>query len=350
MKLGKLARLLGAELRAGLDSPASVELHDIDITGVAGLEDAGPSEISFLANPRYASVAQRTRAAAVLVEPGFAELPAPALRIANPYLAFAVALDLFYRPPAYPPGVHPTAVIDPSVTLPADIHVGPYVVVGASVRLREATVLLAHTVLYPDVEAGPGLFCHAHAVVREGTRLGARVMLGNGAVVGADGFGFARDEAGAWRKIAQSGRAVIGDDVEIQANSCIDRASIGETRVDAGVKIDNLVQVGHGSSVGERTLLCAQVGLAGSSRIGKDVILAGQVGVAGHLTIGDRAIATAQTGIPGDVPAGETVSGYPAIPNRQWLRAVTAFSRLPEMLRRLARLERLSANRGPDMQ
>ena len=351
MILADLALQLGAELRGSEGAAAGREAAGSrEITGVAGLEHASPSEVSFLSNPRYAPAARTTRAAAVLVEPGFAPLPVTTLRIPNPYLAFARALELFHRPPHYGPGVHATAVIDPSVSLPDDIHVGPYVVIAAGVRLGPGTVLLAHTVLYPGVEAGPRLFCHAHAVVREGTLLGSGVTLGNGVVVGADGFGFARDEAGAWHKIPQSGRTVIGDDVEIQANSCVDRASVGETRIAAGVKIDNLVQVGHGSSVEERTLLCSQVGLAGSSRVGKDVVLAGQVGVAGHLTVGDGAIATAQTGIPGDVAAGETVSGYPAIPNSQWLRSAAAFAKLPAILRRLARIERLLANRGSDIQ
>lgn len=348
MKLKELALRLGAELREapGSASPAG----EREIIGVAGLEVAGPDEVSFVSNPRYAALAQHTRAGAVLVEPDAGELPIPTLRVANPYLAFAKAVDLFYRPPVYPAGVHPTAVIDAEVVLPSDIHIGPYVVVGATVHLREGTVLLAHTVLYPGVEAGPHLFCHAHVVVRENSRLGSHVTLGNGVVVGGDGFGFAKDDTGTWHKIPQSGRAVLGDHVEVQANSCVDRASIGETRIEAGAKVDNLVQVGHGSTVGEHTLLCAQVGLAGSSHIGNRVILAGQVGVAGHLSIGDGAIATAQTGIPHDVPAKETVSGSPAIPNRQWLRASAAFARLPEILRRIGRLERLVANREDSMQ
>ena len=335
MRLKELAKRLGAEFDPGAG--------EVEITGVAGLEQAGPGDVSFVANSKYAAVARATQAGAVLVEPGFPPLPVPTLRIANPYLAFARAVELFHRAPEYPPGVHPTAVVDPSAELPADAHLGPYAVVDAGARLGPGCVLLAHVVVYRGAQIGSHFFAHAHAVVRENCVLGDHVTLGNGAVVGSDGFGFARDERGAWHKIPQSGVARVGDWVEIQANSCIDRASVGETTVAAGVKIDNLVQVGHGSSVGERTLLCAQVGLAGSSHVGREVILAGQVGVAGHLTVGDGAIATAQTGIPSDVAAGETVSGYPAIANRQWLRASAAFARLPEILRRLGRLERLLA-------
>lgn len=320
------------------------------ITGVAGLEQAGPSEVSFVANPRYTSAAHETRAAAVLVEPSFPSLRVPTLRIANPYLAFAKAVELFYQPPAYAPGIHATAVVDPSAVLAPDIHLGPYVVIGPGVRIGAGSVLLAHSVVYAGVTIGANFFAHAHAVIREGCVLGNDVTLGNGAIVGSDGFGFAREQSAAgpgdWYKIPQSGHVVIGDRVEIQANSCIDRASIGQTTISAGAKIDNLVQVGHGSHVGEYTLLCSQVGLAGSSHVGRNVILAGQVGVAGHLTIGDGAIATAQTGIPTDVAAKETVSGYPAIPNRQWLRASAVFSKLPEMLKRLQRLERAAVDEG----
>ncbi len=345
MRLEELAKMLGAELRPGAGHPDGSPVAAVEITGMAALETAGPHEVSFVANPRYHAAAHATRAAAVLVEPEFPALRVPTLRIPNPYLAFAKALELFYQPPRYAPGVHPSAVIDPSASLGERVHVGPYAVIGPRVRVGADSVLLAHTVLYADVQTGTHFFAHAHAVVREGCRLGDHVTLGNGVVVGSDGFGFAKNEHGAWHKIPQSGRTVLGDWVEIQANSCIDRASIGETSIANGAKVDNLVQVGHGSTVGEHTLLCAQVGLAGSSHIGSGVILAGQVGVAGHLTVGDGAIATAQTGIPADVAAKEVVSGYPAIANRQWLRASAAFARLPEMLRRLARLERLLPDR-----
>ncbi len=341
MRLEELARTLGAELQPGTGNDSGATLPEIDITGVAGLKDAAAHDLSFLDNPRYTAAARATRAGAVLVNPDAAPLSVPTLLTSNPYLAFAKAVELFHKAPVYSPGIHPTAVIDPTARLAPGVYVGPYAVVGAGVSIGEGSILLAHVVLYPGVQAGARLFAHAHAVVREGCILGEDVTLGNGVIVGSDGFGFARDEAGAWYKIPQSGRVIVGDRVEIQANSCIDRASIGQTTIADGVKIDNLVQVGHGSTVGEHTLLCAQVGLAGSSHIGRRVILAGQVGVAGHLTVGDGAVATAQSGIPQDVPPNETVSGYPAIPNRQWLRSSAAFLRLPEMLRRLGRLERL---------
>ena len=201
------------------------------------------------------------------------------------------------------------------------------------VVLGDNAILLPHSVIYANVRAGKNLFLHSHAVIREHCVLGDNVILQNGAVIGADGFGFAKQADGTWYKILQSGPAVLEDNVEIQANACVDRASIGETRIGSGAKVDNLVQVGHGSTVGSDTLLCAQVGLAGSTTVGKNVILAGQVGVAGHCTIGDGVIATAQSGIPSDVAPGKIVSGYPAIDNRQWLRVVALVNRLPELLR-----------------
>lgn len=338
MKLSVLAAELGAILDPGrLSAEKAAEL---EITGVSGIESAGSHQVSFLANPKYAPLARTTEAAALLVEPGFTVLAVPTLRLANPYLGFARALEFFHPAPVRPPGVHPTAVIDQTATLGARAHVGAYAVVGPRCRLGEDAVLLAHVVLYEDVTVGDRFLAHAHAVVREGCILGDDVVLQNGAVVGSDGFGFAKNAEGRWHKIFQSGPAVLEDAVEIQANACIDRASIGETRIARGTKIDNLVQVGHGSRVGENTLLCAQVGLAGSTVVGRDVILAGQVGVAGHLTVGDRVVATAQSGIPSDVPPGTVVSGYPAVENRTWLRNVAAAARLPEILKRLKELER----------
>ena len=348
MKLAALAAHLGATLHGDPDA---------EVTSAAGLEDASPGQLTFVANPKYTPLARTTRATAVLVEPAFETIAAATLRIANPYLAFARALELFYTPPAYPPGIHPTAVISPSAQIGPETHVGAYVVVGDHVTLGPHATLLPHVVLYPHAHIGAHFFAHAHAIVREHCRLGDHVTLQNGAIIGADGFGFARQsttqelssrpEAAhfadavekpavptpAWYKILQTGPAVLEDHVEVQANSTIDRASIGETRIHAGAKIDNLVQVGHGSSVGADTLLCAQVGLAGSTHVGRNVILAGQVGVAGHCTIGDGAIATAQSGIPSDVAPGATVSGYPAIDNRKWLRSVALFNRLPEIIR-----------------
>ncbi|HVG27663.1 MAG TPA: UDP-3-O-(3-hydroxymyristoyl)glucosamine N-acyltransferase [Acidobacteriaceae bacterium] len=339
MQLGDLAEQLGATLvpAPGRDAATAAAL---EITGVAGLEKAGPHDLSFLTNLRYTPLARSTHAGALLVEPSAPELPLPTLRLPNAYLAFARALEHFHPPRRFAPGVHPTAVVSPSARIGARTHIGPYVVVGDDVRLGDDAVLLAHVVLYPGAAIGHRFFAHAHAIVREDCRLGDDVTLQNGAVIGADGFGFAKDPHGRWSKIPQTGLTVLEDAVEVQANACIDRASVGETSIGRGAKIDNLVQVGHGSTVGENTLLCAQVGLAGSTTVGKNVILAGQVGVAGHLTVGDGAVATAQTGIPSDVAPGAIVSGYPAMDNKAWLRTVAAVNRLPDLLRRLRSAEK----------
>jgi UDP-3-O-[3-hydroxymyristoyl] glucosamine N-acyltransferase len=331
MKLAELAERLGADLRGD---------GSLEVTGVRGIEEAGPTEITFVANPKYAGLARTTKAAAILVNPEFPEIPAATLRLANPYLAFSQALGIFYQPPNYPPGIHPTAAIDPSAIVGDNAHIGAYAVIGPRVRLGTNATILPHVVLYPDVEIGDYFFAHAHAVVREGCLLGDHVTLENGVIVGSDGFGFAKDNQGSWQKIPQSGPVRIGSHVDIQANSCIDRATVGATEIADGAKIDNLVQIGHGSKVGKHTLVCAQAGLAGSSIVGANAILAGQAGVAGHCTVGDGVILTAQSGVSHDVPAGKMISGSPAFDNRNWLRAVAAFQRLPEILRRLNHLER----------
>ncbi|MFZ0705154.1 MAG: UDP-3-O-(3-hydroxymyristoyl)glucosamine N-acyltransferase [Candidatus Korobacteraceae bacterium] len=324
MKLSAIASALGATLENGDPNQ--------NITGVAGIEEAAAGQITFIANPKYVASAKTTKAAAIIVGNDFPAGEMALLRSENPYLAFARAIDLFYKPPHYAPGIHPTAIIAESARLGANAHIGAYVVIGDEVEIGDSAVLLPHVVIYRGARIGNNFFAHAHAVVREYCVLGDEIILQNGAIVGADGFGFARD-GDRWQKITQSGPAVIESDVEVQANACVDRASIGETRVGRGAKIDNLAQVGHGSAVGENTLLCAQVGLAGSSVIGKNVVLAGQAGVAGHCNVGDGVIVTAQSGTHGDIPAGSVVSGSPAFDNKQWLRAVAVFNRLPELAR-----------------
>ena len=328
MQAAELARVLEAELRGD---------PEVEIMGVAAIEEAGPGDITFVANPKYAALAKTTRAGAILVTPDFPEVPAVTLRLKNPYLAFARAVDIFYQPPGWPAGIHPTAVVDPTAKVGKNARIGTYAVIGEGVVIGDDATILPHVVIYPGARIGERFFAHAHAVVRENCQLGDDVVLQNGVVVGSDGFGFAKDEQGRWHKIPQSGPAILGDRIEVQANACIDRASVGATRIGDGVKIDNLVQVGHGSTVGENTLLCAQVGMAGSTHVGKNAILAGQVGVAGHCNIGDGVIAVAQAGLHGDIPAGSMVAGSPAFDHKQWLRATALFSRLPELVRQFQR-------------
>jgi UDP-3-O-[3-hydroxymyristoyl] glucosamine N-acyltransferase len=327
MKLKDIAARIGVRLEP--------EGADAEITGVAGIEHAARGQITFIANAKYGSAAKTTHASAIIVDEKFPALDRPTLRTRNPQFAYAKVVELFHQPPTFPRGIHPTAIVDPSAKIGANASIGPYVVIYNNVEIGDHCTLLPHAVIYPGVKIGHNFTAHSHVSVRENCEIGNNVLLHNGVVIGADGFGFAKDDNGAWYKIIQSGKVVIEDNVEIQANSCIDRASLGETRIARGVKIDNLVQVGHNCTVEENAMLCSQVGLAGSTEIGRNVILAGQVGVAGHLRIGDGAIATAQTGIPNDVEAGKIVSGYPAIDNKQWLRSVAVFNKLPEMAKAL---------------
>ncbi len=330
MKLSDIASALQVRLENG--SP------DADITGVAGIEQASPGQLTFVSNPKYAAAAKTTKASAVIVAEDFPAIPSAMLRSKNPYLAWAKALELFYQPPQYAAGVHPTAVVHPTAKIGNNAHIGPYVVVDEGVEIGDNAVLLAHVVIYRGANIGNNFFAHAHAVVREFCELGDNVLLQNGVVVGCDGFGFAKDDSGHWHKIVQSGTAVLEDDVEVQANTCIDRASIGETRIARGAKLDNMVHVGHSCTVGEDTLLCAQVGLAGTTDVGNNVVLAGQVGVAGHCKIGDGVIAIAQSGIPHDVPAGKMISGAPAIDFKLWLKCSAAYSKLPEIAKAVRKI------------
>jgi len=346
MKLGELAERLGCKLEGN----AAVE-----ITGVAGIEAAAAGQVTFLSNRKYMPALATTRASAVLAAAGVeierksGAPPLAVLRSANPYLDFARALELFFKPVKYPAGIHPTAVIAASARIGTGAHIGPYCFVDENAEIGRNAVLHSFVTIYHHARIGDDFFAHAHSVVREGCQIGNRVILQNGAIVGGDGFGFAKRADGTWHKMLQSGPAVVEDDVEIQANACVDRATVGETRIRRGAKIDDLVLVGHACEVGENTLLCGQVGLAGSTQIGNNCILAGQVGCAGHLTIGEGAIITSQSGVPNDVPARAIYSGYPATDNRQWLKMSAAVKRLPELqktVRELAEeVERLKAAR-----
>lgn len=330
MKLSYIANALDARIENA--SP------DIEITSVAGIEHAGPGQLTFVSNPKYNTAAKITKASAVIVAENFPAIATGMLRSKNPYLAWAKAIELFYQPPTYAPGIHPTAVVHPKAKLGKNAHIGPYVAIDEDAVIGDNAVLLAHVVIYRGVTIGDNFFAHAHAVVREFCQLGDSVLLQNGAVVGSDGFGFAKDDSGRWHKIVQSGNVAVESDVEIQANACIDRASIGETRISHGAKVDNMVHIGHSCTIGHDTLLCAQVGLAGTTDVGNNVILAGQVGVSGHVKIGDGAVVIAQSGVPQDVAPGAMVSGAPAIDHRLWLKCCAAYARLPEIAKAVRRL------------
>ena len=330
MKLSQIADATGAKIENA--SP------DAEITGVSGIDQAVKGQLTFVHNPKYAAAAKTTRATAVIVDEKFPAISTGMLRTSNPYLAWAKAVELFYQPPSYVPGIHPTAVVHATAKIGKHAHLGPYVTIDQDVEIGDDAVLLAHVAIYRGVKIGHSFFAHTHSVVREFCRIGDNVLLQNAVIIGSDGFGFAKDDSGHWHKIVQSGNVVVADNVEIQAGTCIDRANVGQTSIGRGTKIDNLVHIGHACTLGEDTLLCAQVGLAGTTDVGNKVILAGQVGVAGHVKIGDGAIAIAQSGIPQDVPAGAMVSGAPAIDHKLWLRCCAIYPKLPEIAKAVRKL------------
>jgi UDP-3-O-[3-hydroxymyristoyl] glucosamine N-acyltransferase len=313
----------------------------LEISRVAAIEQAGPGDLTFVANPKYLSLAARTRASAVIL--GLADTVDGArfsiLRSSNPYLAFARALQLFVEPSHPRSGVDASAVIGDGASLGAGASIGPYVVIGERAAIGARAVLYPHVVVGPGAVIGDDCVLHARVSIRERVRIGHRVVILDGAVVGSDGFGFARQADGQHLKIPQTADVVIEDDVEIGANSTIDRPAVGETRVRAGTKIDNLVHIAHGVQIGYRNLLAAQVGIAGSTIVEDDVMMGGQVGITGHVHIGKGAMFSAKTGVTGNVDPGVLMSGYPSLPNQEWRKTQVLVRHLPEMKKRVAELE-----------
>lgn len=332
LTLAELARRLGAELRGD----GSIVVH-----GVAGIREAGPGLVTFLANRRYEEFLAGTRASAVIVPPGTAQVPVAALITPEPYLAFVESLRIFDpgMEETALPGVHPSAVIDPAAEVDPTARIGPFAVVGPGARIGARSVLMAGTYLGPAARLGTDCVLYPRVTVRKETEIGDRVVIHAGAVIGDDGFGFAPDGDG-YRKIPQVGHVVIGDDCEIGANTTIDRATIGVTRIGRGCRIDNLVMIAHGVDVGDNTVICAQTGISGSVRVGRHVVIGGQAGVTGHVTIGDGARIGAQGGVTKSIPEGESWSGYPARRHLRASRGYAALRELPEALKRLRQLER----------
>jgi len=310
------------------------------ITGVSTIEKAGPGELTFLANLKYAPKIKASRASAIIAAEPLKDFEAATLVSENPYLDFARVLGLFYQAPKPASGIHPTASIADTATVGPNPSIGAYTVIGARVSLGANAVLYPHAVIYEGCAIGKDFTAHSHSTVREFCRVGDRVTLHNGVVIGGDGFGFAKAADGTQHKIVQSGITVLEDDVEIQTLTSVDRATVGETRVKRGAKIDSLCQIGHACVVGEDNIICGQTGLAGSTVLEENVIMAGQTGSSGHLTIHKNAIVWAQSGVGHDVPEGAVISGSPAFDSRVWLRASAVYSRLPEMLRTIRALER----------
>ena len=329
MRLAELAKLLDCELRGD---------GDVEIERAAPIESAGQGDITFVANQRYTRFLDGLLASAVILAADAPAVTMPSLRSANPYLAFARAVEHFYRPLTVPVGIHPTAQIAASARIGANASIGAYAVIGDDVSIGDDARIAPHVVIYPEVVIGDRFVAHAHVTVRERVRIGSDVILHSGAVIGSDGFGYL-PERGGIRRLLQAGNVVLEDEVEIGANSTVDRAMVGATILRRGVKLDNLVMIAHGCEIGEYSMLAAQVGLSGSTRVGAWVRMGGQVGSAGHLTIGDKAQVGAQAGLANSVDAGAIVGGTPAVEFALWRRMMSAAKRLPELLKRVRRLE-----------
>jgi UDP-3-O-[3-hydroxymyristoyl] glucosamine N-acyltransferase len=332
MRLSELAEHLGARV---LGDP------EREVVGVRPLDEAGPEHLSFLTNPRYGAAAVASRAGAILVGPGEEQQleGRDLLQCEEPYLAFARVLELFHPPRRPSPGVHPSAILGDGVRLGDGVAIGPLAVLGDGVRVGARTVVGAGCVLGPQAEVGDDCLLHPHVVIEDRCRVGDRCILHSGVVIGSDGFGFATS-AGTHHKVPQVGVAVLEDDVELGANVCVDRATLGQTRICRGAKVDNLVQIAHNVEIGEGSLLVSQVGIAGSTRIGHHAIFGGQAGAVGHVTVGDNVVVTARGGVMKDLPDGVMVSGMPARPTREWTRANANLYRLDALRQRLAELER----------
>lgn len=333
MKLSELAEITGSMVEVG--SP------ETEISGAAGLDLASAGDISFLANPKYTPQLKSTKAAAVFlnagIETGRDDLAV--LRAEDAYLAYTRALWAFYPKEPITPSVHSTAVIDATATVPEDVEIGANVVIGKDCKIAEGVRIFPNATIYEGVTIGSHSVIHSGVSIRENCEIGSHCIIHNNSTIGCDGFGYAKDEDRRWLKIPQVGRVILEDDVEIGANTAIDRASVGETRIKRGARIDNLVQIGHSCTVDEDALICSQTGLAGSSVIGKRVILAGQVGIAGHLKVGDDAVITAKSATSHDVEPGKVISGIPGFDNKEWLRSTAAFRRLGSFAQRLKKLE-----------
>jgi UDP-3-O-[3-hydroxymyristoyl] glucosamine N-acyltransferase len=348
MKFSELVQKLAIHLS---DSPTVSRGEDPEITGVAAVEEATPGSLSYIEGSKFADRIAVT-AATALILPMDAQLQKQAsdrgiawVATEEPRLLFAEAIALFYQPFRLPAGIHPTAWIHPDARLGENVAIGAFVSIANGVKIANNVCIHANVTLYPDAEIGEGTVLHSHCTIHERTRIGKGCTIHAGAVIGSEGFGFVPSRAG-WVKMEQSGSTVLEDGVEVGCNSTIDRPAVGETRIGENTKIDNLVQIGHGCKIGKNCALAAQVGLAGGVELGNNVILAGQVGISNQVKVGEGAIASAKSGIHSDVPPGAIVSGYPAIPNKLWLKTVAISNRLPEIYQSLKQLQRLLGSKS----
>jgi UDP-3-O-[3-hydroxymyristoyl] glucosamine N-acyltransferase len=329
-KLGEVASYLQGEL---VGDPS------IEITGIAGIEEATTGDLTFLANPKYKAFLEKTSASCVIVGKEIGGAKVPLIRHSNPYFAFSKAMELFFETKKkYPKTIHLTAVLGKEVKLGKEIHLGPYVVIDDNVELKENVTVLAGSFIGEGSNVGENCLIYPHVTIRENTKIGKNVIIHSGAVIGSDGFGYAK-EKGTHHKIPQMGKVIIEDDVEIGANVTIDRATLGTTRIGKGTKIDNLVQIGHNVVIGENCIIVAQVGISGSTRLGNNVVLGGQVGLVGHIKIGNNVMIGAQSGVTKDIPDNAIIFGYPAREIKKTKKIEACLSRLPEYIKRLKEIE-----------
>jgi len=332
MKLSDLAAKTFAVIENG--SP------DVEIISAAGLDMAGSGQVTFLANPKYTPQIKGTKASAIFLNEGVAvdRLDLAVLRAKDAYLAYTRALRLFHPEKEVDAFVHSTAVVDETADISLQVEIHANVVIGKNCTIETGVRIMPNVTIYDGVHIGAGSTIHSGVSIRENCEIGRNCTVHNNSTIGTDGFGYAKDEDKHWLKIPQTGRVVLEDDVEIGANTAIDSASVGETRIKRGAKIDNLVQIGHSCTIDEDALICSQTGLAGSSVIGKRVVLAGQVGIAGHLKVGDDAVVTAKSATSHDIEPGRIISGIPGFDNKDWLRSTAAFRRLGEIARAIREL------------
>jgi UDP-3-O-[3-hydroxymyristoyl] glucosamine N-acyltransferase len=325
------------ELADRLGCPFSGD-GNVRLAGVGSLEGAKRGDLVFLAHPKHRAALDASIAAAAIIPAGEEYGRIPVIKAPDPHLAFARAIELFYAPDRPAPGVHPLAAVAPTAKIGAGASIGPLAWIGDEAEIGAGAVIHPFAAVYPRARVGEGSIVHSHVSIREDAVVGKRVIVHDGAVIGADGFGFVKGPDGRHVKIPQVGRVVIEDDVEIGANSAIDRAALDETAVRKGAKIDDLVMVGHNVEIGENAVLVAQVGISGSSSVGRDAILSGQAGIADHVAIGDGAVVAAKTGITKDVPAGAMVAGIPHVDIREWRKFWAAAPRLYDLVKEVKRL------------
>ncbi|MFQ6109277.1 MAG: UDP-3-O-(3-hydroxymyristoyl)glucosamine N-acyltransferase [Candidatus Aminicenantales bacterium] len=327
----ELSRMLGCSF----EGEGKTRIH-----GVASIERAKKGDLVFLVDRKYFPLLERSQASAAIIPLQEEYRRIPVIKSKNPYLTFIKAVSLFYKPYRPEPGIHPQALISSSAKIKKDVAVGPFVTIGDDVEIDSGTIIFPLVSIYPRVKIGRDVVIHSHVAIREETRIGNRVIIHNGAVIGSDGFGYLKAEDGSHTKIPQKGTVVIEDDVEVGANSTIDRAALGETIIRKGTKIDNLVQIAHNVEIGENTILAAQTGIAGSTNVGKNVIMGGQVGVTDHITIGDNVIVAAKSGISKSLPEGAFVSGSPHMDIRTWRKVWVLLPKLHELFKDMKKLKR----------